>query len=446
MDIREELYSLDSMETSIHENYRYGIINEVEVANQLNMIKQQKLATLKRIVTQNHVTRQGKPINWHQPPSMNGRWVTNIYENGTKKRLVAPTEEKLLLKILDYYNLSVTTPSVENLYLQAVEEKKRRENPDIKTPDKWKQYYKRYLVPLSNREIQTITLRDLEDLTKKLIDNHIIVTQRHFNDYKTSLNILYGYVCNEKHYVKDFLPNEILFRNYSRLIKPISFDAEEKIFSKSQIQLILDTIDSRTSEVCHMGYDYNGLAIKLSIYTGMRVGELVALRWKDVKSDSIHIHSQERQYKNRHGSGLIYSVEEGTKNEHSNKKTGRYFPIYDKVREVLDDIKEGQKRLGIESEWVICNHQGERTNADAYEKALRSLCKKLGLDITNNHALRMALNGYVLCEKVPNVAARASMLGHSVETNMKWYSYFHREDLSEYINALNTGVYPKCTP
>ncbi len=40
-----------------------------------------------------------------------------------------------------------------------------------------------------------------------------------------------------------------------------------------------------------------------------------------------------------------------------------------------------------------------------------------------NHALRMSLNSNVLIPLGISVADRAAMLGHSVETNLRFYSY-----------------------
>ncbi len=67
--------------------------------------------------------------------------------------------------------------------------------------------------------------------------------------------------------------------------------------------------------------------------------------------------------------------------------------------------------------------------------------KKLGLMLSNNHAFRMALNSYVYVPMGLPVTERAKLLGHSVETNLKCYTFARTEDyideLCEKMNAYN---------
>ena len=53
--------------------------------------------------------------------------------------------------------------------------------------------------------------------------------------------------------------------------------------------------------------------------------------------------------------------------------------------------------------------------------------------MTNNHALRMSLNSNVLLPLEISAADRAAMLGHSVETNLLYYS-FEQKDYLDYVS------------
>ena len=69
------------------------------------------------------------------------------------------------------------------------------------------------------------------------------------------------------------------------------------------------------------------------------------------------------------------------------------------------------------------------------------MCKKLGLKLNNNHAFRIALNSYVYVPMGLPVTERAKLLGHSVDTNLKHYTFARTDDyleeLSEKIDAFN---------
>lgn len=55
-------------------------------------------------------------------------------------------------------------------------------------------------------------------------------------------------------------------------------------------------------------------------------------------------------------------------------------------------------------------------------------CKRLGLKRTNNHAIRMYFNSYVLIPKGFNVSERAQYLGHSEEVNLKHYTFVDEKE------------------
>ncbi len=71
---------------------------------------------------------------------------------------------------------------------------------------------------------------------------------------------------------------------------------------------------------------------------------------------------------------------------------------------------------------------------------MRRLLKSLGFNITNNHAFRMSLNSNVLAGKLNlPVAKRAELLGHSVETNMKYYTYATKDDTDDLVSMFDNS-------
>ena len=54
--------------------------------------------------------------------------------------------------------------------------------------------------------------------------------------------------------------------------------------------------------------------------------------------------------------------------------------------------------------------------------------EKLKLKLSNNHAFRIALNSYVLIPMGLEAPERARILGHSVETNLKHYTFSREKE------------------
>ena len=68
------------------------------------------------------------------------------------------------------------------------------------------------------------------------------------------------------------------------------------------------------------------------------------------------------------------------------------------------------------------NINGEWVKKDAYITFLRRFLRSLGFTITNNHAFRKSLNSNILIPRGIPSAERAALLGHSIETNNRYYS------------------------
>lgn len=170
-----------------------------------------------------------------------------------------------------------------------------------------------------------------------------------------------------------------------------------------------------------------------AIETGVRAGELCALKWEDIKETAIHIHAQQLWI--RENGKKVYYYDTCTKNEKGISQDGREFPLTRKIKGILSELREKQLELGIDSEFIFCNEDGNWIKTDAYETFLRRLCQSKGFKVTNNHALRMSLNSNVLIPMNISVADRAAMLGHSIQTNLQYYS-FAQKDYLENVRVL----------
>jgi len=213
--------------------------------------------------------------------------------------------------------------------------------------------------------------------------------------------------------------------------------------SDAEIESIKAKVRTYMNYKRYSGYFINGYAILLSIETGMRAAELPALKWSDIKGNYIHIHSQ--QLSKRRKGGKEYYYADWTKDERGKSRGGRKFPLTKGVRNLLDELKILQKIRGIHSEFVFCKADGEWIKTDSYETFLRRLLKSMGYSITNNHAFRMTLNSNILAGKLDlPVAKRAELLGHSVETNLAYYTYATKNDMDNFVYLFDNGqVTPK---
>lgn len=106
------------------------------------------------------------------------------------------------------------------------------------------------------------------------------------------------------------------------------------------------------------------LAVKINFLLGLRVGELVALKWKDCKEQS-HIHVVREEVRNQE-TNLYHVV------EHTKTNRDRYVILVPKANSIpLDCIREmlGHSNLSTTLEYIY-NPLTEKETYDLITKAL----------------------------------------------------------------------------
>ena len=203
--------------------------------------------------------------------------------------------------------------------------------------------------------------------------------------------------------------------------------AEQKEFSDVEIGLLMNAAEKDLSNP-------RALLMMLARETGMRAGELVALQNCDVSSDMIHIHRQLLNQKTSDISASLNSYHEVpyTKDERQHPHGGRYYPIDDHIRRIL----ELARNIPGDSSYVFHEpNDCSPIKKDGYEQYLSRLCRRLGISVTNNHGFRMHRNSEFIAIGLSS-AERAVLLGHAVQTNERFYSLADQRLLSSIVQKL----------
>lgn len=424
------LHELDLQKISIQNQFNCGILNSIDATNELMMIRKKEAKIKEALVMQYHVSKDGTPrtISYIE----NRKLYTTFLPD--RSRLSSKSKEALIDKLMIYYNLTIYDTSFKTVFNLALDEKARTENPNPNTIERSKQDFERFIDnSLAQRDIKKISHVDLQEYTQTMV-NSLHPTYDAFKKYKGVLNITFDYA----------LANGIITANpvihiknkvYQKSCEVSDVSPETKIHSQEEIEKVKETIRKRMSYKRYHGYFINGFAILFSIESGARCGEICSLRWEDVTESYIHIHSQQLKKKGDHGS--IYYYVPFTKNEKGIPRGGRKFPLTNALKKLLEELKALQEELNIHSEYIFCHEDGEWIKTDAYETCLRRLCESLDMDVTNNHAFRMSLNSNVFIPAGLPVTERARLLGHSVETNLKYYSFAGKNNLQDICDLLN---------
>ena len=153
-------------------------------------------------------------------------------------------------------------------------------------------------------------------------------------------------------------------------------------------------------------------AIALMIETGLRVGEVLALRWQDVQltRKRINVRNTVVRLANKKKS----FVQDSVKSESSR----RTIPLTAEAIKILES-QYARKR----NEWVFTNDDGERLSYEALRYQTRKACDEAGIEYRGEHVFRhtFATNCY---HKGIDVKILSRLLGHA-DVNITYNLYIH---------------------
>lgn len=172
--------------------------------------------------------------------------------------------------------------------------------------------------------------------------------------------------------------NEIIEKN--PVTKAVKCNGGKK--SKQKRVLTLDEQHAFLEAAKNRVY-YNQFAFILQ--TGLRIGELIGLKWSDIDFQKKVVHIQRT---------MEYSIVlKGWRIGEPKSRSGqRYVPLTQEAIEILKKQKEKIREMTIIpiefSEFVFINKKGRPITATGYNEALNKLCNKKDIEHFSVHTLR----------------------------------------------------------
>lgn len=172
--------------------------------------------------------------------------------------------------------------------------------------------------------------------------------------------------------------------------------------------------------------DQRNLGILLMFYTGMRIGELSALKQKDLEeTNCIKIRRTETRYK-ENGEWVI------TVKENPKTNAGwRTIVLPSEAQWIVNRIKGGDPE-----DWVFERYRGVRMHACSFRKRLKKICDELKIYPKSPHKIRKTYASILLDNHV-DARMVLDQMGHaSISTTNQSY-YRNRKDIQSKQRLLN---------
>ena len=359
-----------------------------------------------------------------------GKWRTYILDENGKRILKKLSTKKAVQNIIVSYYENIEKAKTEDYsfhsYFQKWKEKQVSYGVSNNTLTKYDSDYKRYF---ENSKFEKLDIRKIneEDITA-----FVIQQIKKLNLKEKAGKSLMGYIngvfkhARIKRIISENPCEYVETRNFSKFFNRDKKNPEERTINTNDLNLLLKQLYISQTQKPHYIPNY---AVELAIYTGMRIGEITALRWENIREDLgvIVICCSEK-----HDRITKEYIVDSTKT-----RKERQFPITQKISSLLYKVKKIEMQYGFLGEYIFQNENG-KLHSSSIAHCIRYRCIQAGIPEKSIQSLRRTLNSKLRCAGVSSIVA-ASMLGHTEEVTALNYSYdisemdYKREILSEII-------------
>lgn len=336
------------------------------------------------------------------PKTEGGRWQTSYVDgSGRRKNLKAPTKEELLDKlVLIYFSKShIDNLTFHELFAEWLDYKSTVTNSP-NTMKRHKQHYKKYfsVSVLDGMKVVQIDELLLEQECNRMV-REFNLSRKAWCNAKTILNGMYAYALRKKYLTENPLANVQIHVRFKQVVRKTGKTETYNTEELANINAFLDALYAETSDTSY-------LAVKINFLLGLRVGELVALKWEDW-CDASHLHIVREEVRDQTDNS--YSVVEHTKTNRD-----RFVIVVPKAKDILSKIE----RTG---EYVFMR-DGERITSIRIATILRKYANRYSVPLKSSHKLRKTYASNLSANGVPLDCIR-EMLGHSSLSTTLGYIY-----------------------
>lgn len=386
---------MDNISLSNAELLKYaienGIINPALVQEQIEMQKRKEL-----LEKHPYKITCGK----------DGRWSTYLPDKEKGRKQIKKTnKDELIDEIVAFWETEMYNPTISEIFEDWNNRRLDLKQISKSSYDRNRQRFDRHFNnEFGQRRIKNVSWEEIEEFLEEQIPKYNL-TAKSFSGLKGITKGFLQYAKKKK--LVDFnvvtMMNELNVSE-AQFKKCIKEDLQE-VYDEEEFPIIMEYLVNNL--------DAHNTGILLLFLTGLRIGELVALKHSDFDGTSFKIRRTETRY--TVNGEYVYGIKEYPKT-----KAGVRTAI---IPESYAWIANRIKLMNPFGEYIFTQDTGERMTTNCIRRRLEKINKKLNLVCKSPHKIRKTYGTILLDNNIDNDLV-IGMMGHS--TILCTENYYHR--------------------
>lgn len=255
--------------------------------------------------------------------------------------------------------------------------------------------YSAYMLLIANHilpkfgEKEQITEEEAQEWVYNMLDKNIL-SKKSIGDVLICLKMILKFGAKRK--LIEYIEYDIVYptsSNRNQKLEVLSKDSYKKL-----------------TEYLLENFTFRNIGILMALYTGMRIGEICALKWSDIDVDEAVIRVDKTIQR-------IYVLENGKKyttlsiDSAKTKNSEREIPISKKLLPKFKAIKKV-----VNNDYYVLTNEKKPTEPRTYRKYYTDLLIQLNIPVIKFHGLRHTFATYCI-EGGADVKTTSVLLGHS---------------------------------
>lgn len=353
-----------------------------------------------------------------------GRWCTYLPSDSGRKFVKRKNKEDIEKAIVDHY-YDVTLVRISDVFDEWIEDKMYYKELTESSYQRYMSDYHRFFKEdnyICQKPFKNITYEDLEMFIKDTI-LEFQLTEKQYSMLRIIIRGIFRFGKSKNYtdlgivrFFDELYLSKGIFKKKKKII-----DSDE-VFSDEEREKLIEYFKKYKTPQ-HLG-------LLLQFQTGMRIGEISALKKSDVRDDLIHVcRTEEKLYDKEKGKSYI-GVVDFTKTDAGD----RYIILPDVAKETIKTIKTYVNN----SEYLFVVGD-KRITTRMFRTALKNACEKNDIKAKSTHKIRKTYASTLIANNVDETVVK-QMLGHSnILTTHSIYN-FSTVAKEEKINQINKAI------